>query len=97
MSEIEIKDFLKLKSDKIQIIDIREQYEYEEGHISELNIPMDQVLDSIGKIEKEKTVIVYCNSGRRGAAVVHILRKKYLMNNIYNLSGGYQAYIEKTH
>jgi len=97
MSEIKIEDFLKLKSDKIQIIDIREQYEYEEGHISELNIPMDQVLDSIEKIEKEKTVIVHCNSGRRGAAVVHILRKKYLMNNVYNLSGGYQAYIEKTH
>lgn len=97
MTEIEIKDFLKLKSDLIQIIDIREQYEHEEGHISELNIPMDQVLDSIEKIEKEKTVIVYCNSGKRGAAVVHILRKKYLMKNVYNLSGGYQAYIEITH
>ncbi len=96
MSEIDIQDFLKLKSENIQIIDIREEYEYEEGHISKLNIPMDEILESIEKIEQEKPVIIYCNSGRRGAAVVHILREKYLMKNVSNLLGGYQAYIEQT-
>ncbi len=96
MTEIDIQDFLKLKSENIQIIDIREEYEYEEGHISKLNIPMDEILESIEKIEKEKPVIIYCNSGRRGAAVVHILREKYLMKNVSNLLGGYQAYIEQT-
>jgi len=95
MQEIDIQDFLNLKSTNIQIIDIREEYEFEEGHISKLNIPMDQILDSIEKIERKKPVIIYCNSGRRGAAVVHILRKKYSMNNVSNLSGGYQAYLEK--
>ncbi len=95
MKEIAIQDFLKLKSKNIQIIDIREEYEFEEGHISKLNIPMDQILDSIEKIEREKPVIIYCNSGRRGLAVVHILRKKYSMNNVFNLLGGYQAYLEK--
>ncbi len=95
MTEINIQDFLKLKSEDIQIIDIREEYEYEEGHISKLNIPMDEILDSIEKIEREKPVIIYCNSGRRGAAVVHVLRKKYLMKNVSNLAGGYQGYIEK--
>ena len=96
MTEIDIQDFLKLKSENIQIIDIREEYEYEEGHISKLNIPMDEILESIEKIEQEKPVIIYCNSGRRGAAVVHILREKYLMKNVSNLLGGYQAYIEQT-
>ena len=96
MTEIDIQDFLKLKSENIQIIDIREEYEYEEGHISKLNIPMDKILESIEKIEQEKPVIIYCNSGRRGAAVVHILREKYLMKNVSNLLGGYQAYIEQT-
>jgi adenylyltransferase/sulfurtransferase len=95
MQEIDIHDFLKLKSENIQIIDIREEYEHDEGHISKLNIPMDEILDSIEKIERYKPVIIYCNSGKRGAAVVHILRKKYSMKNISNLSGGYQAYIDK--
>ncbi len=95
MTEIDIEDFLKLKSENIQIIDIREEYEYEEGYISKLNIPMDEILDSIEKIEKEKPVIIYCNSGRRGAAVTHILREKYFMKNVSNLSGGYQSYIAR--
>ena len=95
MDQIDINDFLKLKKKTIQIIDIREQYEFEEGHISKLNIPMDQILDSIDKIEKKIPVIIYCNSGRRGASVVHVLRKKYSMKNVSNLLGGYQAYLEK--
>ena len=95
MDQIDINDFLKLKTKTIQIIDIREQYEFEEGHISKLNIPMDQILDSIDKIEKKIPVIIYCNSGRRGASVVHVLRKKYSMKNVSNLLGGYQAYLEK--
>jgi len=95
MDQIDINDFLKLKTKNIQIIDIREQYEFEEGHISKLNIPMDQILDSIDKIEKKIPVIIYCNSGRRGASVVHVLRKKYSMKNVSNLLGGYQAYLEK--
>ena len=95
MTEINIQDFLELKSEDIQIIDIREEYEYEEGHISKLNIPMDQILDSIDRIEKKIPVIIYCNSGKRGASVVHVLRKKYSMKNVSNLLGGYQAYLEK--
>ena len=82
MKEITIEDFLNLKSQNIQIIDIREKYEFDEGYISELHIPMDQILDSIEKIEKNKAVVIYCNTGRRGAAVVHILREKYSMNNV---------------
>ena len=95
MEQIDINDFLKLKTKNIQIIDIREQYEFEEGHISKLNIPMDQILDSIDRIEKKIPVIIYCNSGKRGASVVHVLRKKYSMKNVSNLLGGYQAYLEK--
>ena len=38
---------------------------------------MDQIFDSLNKIEKNRKVIVYCNSGRKGAAVVHILRKNF--------------------
>ena len=95
MKEIKIKDFLNLKNQKeIQIIDVREEYEYEEGNISKINIPMDKILDSIEKIEKNNMVIIYCKTGRRGAAVTHILREKYALKNISNLSGGYQAYLE---
>jgi len=94
MNDIKILDFLNLNKKEVQVIDVREEYEFEDGHIQSINIPMDQVFDSLNKIEKNKKVIVYCNSGRRGAAVVHILRKKFQFDNIYNLEGGYQKYLE---
>ena len=94
MNDIKILDFLNLNKKEVQVIDVREEYEFEDGHIQSINIPMDQIFDSLNKIEKNRKVIVYCNSGRRGAAVVHILRKKFLFDNIYNLEGGYQKYLE---
>ena len=94
MNDIKILDFLNLNKKKVQVIDVREEYEFEDGHIQSINIPMDQIFDSLNKIEKNRKVIVYCNSGRRGAAVVHILRKKFQFDNIYNLEGGYQKYLE---
>ena len=94
MNDIKILDFLNLNKKEVQVIDVREEYEFEDGHIQSINIPMDQIFDSLNKIEKNRKVIVYCNSGRRGAAVVHILRKKFQLNNIYNLEGGFQKYLE---
>ncbi len=94
MNDIKILDFLNLNKKELQVIDVREEYEFEDGHIQSINIPMDQIFDSLNKIEKNRKVIVYCNSGRRGAAVVHILRKKFQFDNIYNLEGGYQKYLE---
>jgi len=94
MNDIKILDFLNLNKKEVQVIDVREEYEFEDGHIQSINIPMDQIFDSLNKIEKNRKVIVYCNSGRRGAAVVHVLRKKFQFDNIYNLEGGYQKYLE---
>ena len=94
MNDIKILDFLNLNKKEVQVIDVREEYEFEDGHIQSINIPMDQIFDSLNKIEKNIKVIIYCNSGRRGAAVVHILRKKFQFDNIYNLEGGYQKYLE---
>ena len=92
MNEITIKDLLKLKKNKVQIIDIREKYEYENGHIQSIHIPMDQILESKEKISQDKKVVIYCQSGRRAAAVVYMLKKKFNFQNIYNLIGGYSAY-----
>ncbi len=96
MNEISIKDFLKINKQDTQIIDVRECYEYENGNIDSVNIPMDQILESINKIQKDKTVIIYCQTGRRAAAVVYMLKKKFNMNNVFNLMGGYAAYMDIT-
>ena len=94
MQEISIKDFLKINKNELQIIDIREQYEYENGHIDSIHIPMATILQSIDKINSNKKVIIYCQTGRRASAVVYMLNKKYNLDNIFNLAGGYTAYVD---
>ncbi len=94
MQEITIKDFLEIDRNDLQVIDVREQYEYENGNIDSINIPMDQILQSTNKIKRNKQVIIYCQTGRRAAAVVYMLKKEFNIDNVVNLSGGYAAYLE---
>ncbi len=94
MQNISIKDFLKINKNDLQIIDIREQYEYENGHINSIHIPMENILQSLEKIDSKKQVIIYCQTGRRAASVAYMLHKKYKFDNIFNLEGGYSAYLD---
>ena len=96
MQEITIKDFLEIDRNDLQVIDVREQYEYENGNIDSINIPMDKILQSTNKIQRDKQVIIYCQTGRRAAAVVYMLKKEFNIDNVFNLSGGYSAYLELT-
>jgi len=93
--EINIQMFFKIYENNIQIIDIREKYEYELGNIpNSIHIPMDKILKSIEKIEKNKKVIIYCRSGRRSAAVKYMLEIEHKAQNIYCLEGGYEAFLD---
>jgi rhodanese-related sulfurtransferase len=96
MQEISIKDFLKINKQNLQVIDVREQYEYENGNIESINIPMDKILRSTNKIKRDKQVVIYCQTGRRAAAVVYMLKEKFNIDNVFNLCGGYSAYLELT-
>lgn len=94
ISAKELKDKLKNKED-FQLIDIREPYEYEDGALSNENIPLDNMMDSVDRISKDKPVIIYCQSGKRASAIIYMLEKEYKLNNLYNLAGGYSAYMEE--
>jgi len=93
MNGISIEDFLKIDISKLQVIDIREYYEYTNGHIDSINIPMGEILNSLPKIDSKKQVILYCQTGRRAASAVYILQKNHNLNHVFNLIGGYEAYI----
>ncbi len=85
MNQISISHFLEASKEEIQVIDVREKYEHESGSIESINIPMDKILESIHKIQKDKKVIIYCQTGRRAAAVAYMLKKEHKLNNIFNI------------
>jgi rhodanese-related sulfurtransferase len=62
--------------DKI-IIDVREPYEYESGHVKgSLNIPPDRLMSGaveLKDVPKEADIVVYCRSGSRSNVAMNIL------------------------
>ncbi len=81
-------------NETIQIIDIRENFEFEDGSLTDVNIPMDDLANDISSINKNEDVVIVCQTGRRASAIVYILEKKYELNNLYCLEGGYEAFIK---
>lgn len=93
MKEITVEE-LKLKIDNhedFQLIDVREDFEYETSHINGENIPLATVLMNADKISTEKPVVVHCRSGKRSAQAIQLLESKGY-SNLANLKGGILAW-----
>lgn len=89
----ELKKHLNKKD--VQIIDVRTESEYDNGHIKGVeNIVLTSLEKNIQKISKDKPVIVHCQSGVRAAMAYSILKR----NGIKNLSmylGGINEWTEQ--
>jgi sulfur-carrier protein adenylyltransferase/sulfurtransferase len=86
ISPARAKELMASKS-KIQIIDVREPFEFELGNIGGVNIPLGTLDQNLKLISKDKQVIVLCKSGGRSSQAVAKL-KELGYSNVINLSGG---------
>lgn len=95
MNTISAEELKKaLQSDTIELIDVREPYEYEDRNLGGKNIPLDEVLSSVEIISKDKKVVFCCQTGKRSGAIVMTLCRKFDFNNLYSLDGGVNAFLE---
>jgi len=93
MKEISVQE-LKEKLDKgedFQLIDVREDFEYETSNIGGQHIPLGGILIEAKKISHDKPVVVMCRSGKRSAAAIMQLEGKGY-TNLSNLQGGILAW-----
>ena len=80
--------------DNVLVLDVREQWEYDEGHIPGVTlIPMGEVANRLSEIPTDKEVIVTCRSGNRSGQITDFLRQQGY-DNIHNMSGGILAWQE---
>ena len=90
----ELKALIDNKAD-FELIDVREEHEFDEANINGQLIPMGEVMDRVDEISKTKQVVVHCRSGKRSATVINALESQHGLTNLYNLKGGILAYIEE--
>jgi rhodanese-related sulfurtransferase len=99
-------DFLKKDTDKVihvndidnligkvELIDIREPYEYQSGSIKTAkNIPMGTLLGNPGKyLIQAKTYYIMCQSGGRSSRACGMLTKQGY--DVINVAGGMGSYV----
>ena len=87
---------LKDTNANFQLIDVREEHEFDEANLNGELIPMGEVMDNVEKISKDKQVVIHCRSGKRSATVISALESEHGFTNLYNLKGGILAYLEET-
>ena len=79
--------------DDLQLIDVREEMEFEYCHLpgSQL-IPLDELPRRAAEIRTEGPVVVICHHGVRSAHAASYLRQRLGRTNVLNLRGGVDAW-----
>jgi phage shock protein E len=57
------------------LLDVRTQEEFAAGHLEgAINIPVQELEERIDELPEGRPLVVYCQSGRRSAKAVELLR-----------------------
>jgi len=84
----------KGKGENLNVIDVREKWEYDEVNMGALLIPLQTLPNRLAEIEKfkETELIVHCRSGKRSDNAKKFLEQNGF-KNVRNLLGGIEAYL----
>jgi adenylyltransferase/sulfurtransferase len=98
ISALEVRKLLD-QGEAVQLIDVRETYEFEFGNIGGINIPLHALPDNIERINTDGRVVLHCKSGKRGDQALRLLEKQFGLRNLLNLQGGllqWQALVDNS-
>ena len=86
ITTVELQELLE-KGDQLHLIDVREADEVAEGMIpSAIHIPLGEVAERMGELDKAKSYIIICRSGgRSGRATEFLAAEGY---DVANMVGG---------
>jgi len=96
MKEVTVQELKSMRenNEDFQLIDVREEMEYDIANIGGELIPMGTVMDNLDKINRDKKVVVHCKSGARSGTIVQMLTAQGF-DNLYNLKGGILAWADQ--
>ena len=73
------------------LLDTRTPFEYMRGHAEDfINIPLDDLRERLGELDKSKKIYVMCQSGLRSYIATRILTQNDF--DAYNFAGGFRLY-----
>jgi rhodanese-related sulfurtransferase len=84
--------FLNDNDNKYLLLDVRQPFEHKEQSIkNSVLIPLLEISQKISMIDKNKTIFVFCRSGKRSSIASRILQTKGY-KNLFSVKGGIKAF-----
>src|SRR5579863_949983 len=78
----------------VQLIDVREPYEFQIAQIGGKLIPQNEVPQRLAEIDRNREVVVHCRSGARSQKIAEFLKQSGYPQ-VSNLAGGILAWSEE--
>jgi rhodanese-related sulfurtransferase len=83
---------LAVQSETVQVLDVREPYEWAAGHIADADhIPMGHLNARVAELARDRLIVCVCRSGHRSQAVTDALNRAGF--DAANLEGGMLAWL----
>lgn len=77
------------------LLDVRTPMEFAGGHIEGAkNIPVDELRQRVGELDKAKPLYIYCQSGQRSYIAARMLAQQGF--DVQHMAGGYRMYVSAT-
>lgn len=78
--------------DAIQLLDVREDWEFEIGHLpASTHVPMQRIPAEIGRLDPQRPLVCICHHGMRSMQVAMYL-SHHGFDRVLNLAGGIDAW-----
>lgn len=92
-TDIRATTFLEMMKDpNVVVVDYRPAKNFAEGHIENaINIELDTIPQNLDKLPKDKTIVLYCNTGTQSLKGADILMKEGY-TDVYNVIEGTKEY-----
>ncbi|MBZ5503708.1 MAG: ThiF family adenylyltransferase, partial [Acidobacteriia bacterium] len=82
------------RGDDLFLLDVREPQEYRICHLNGRLIPLGEIPQRVGELDRSREMVVYCRSGKRSADAVEFLQRAGFQK-IWNLKGGILAWSDE--
>ncbi len=93
LAEWSQSEFLeKSRQENVVIVDVRSKREFIAGHIAgAINIPYDEIQHHFNRFTKDRSIVLYCQSGRRAGIAEKVLFENGF-KNLFHLKGDFGAW-----
>lgn len=79
------------RGDEVQLVDVREPYEWEAGHIEDArHVELERLASEADTLDRDRPVVLYCRLGARSGMAANAFRRAGF--DAYSMVGGLERW-----